>query len=90
MNDYEMEQQVRRAIQAEFKGWTINQVEQAWQQRHWTVRISKGSVDATVYFTEGHEFPWSVDGLRAETLSAARARRVARLREHLETMEGTR
>jgi hypothetical protein len=90
MNDYEMEHQVRRAVEAEFKGWTINQVEQAWKQRHWTVRISKGSVDATVYHNAGDEFPWSVDGLRAETLSEARARRVARLREHMETLEGTR
>lgn len=90
MNDYEMKQRVRRAVEAEFKGWTINHVEQAWQRRHWTVRISKGPVDAVVYFTEGNEVPWSVDGLHAETLSDARARRVARLREHMETLEGTR
>jgi hypothetical protein len=90
MNDYEMEQQVRRAIQAEFKGWTIDHLEKTWRQRQWSVHITNGLVHAIVYYIDADQFPWSVDGLRAETLSAARARRVARLREHLETMEGTR
>lgn len=80
------------AVKAEFPGWTVlhADVPPLHTPRTYVAIVQKGPITESVHFVPGDEFPWRVDGLLAETLAFAKARRAARLREHLETLEGTR
>lgn len=79
-------------ITAEFPMWEVLNaaLSPLYTSRTYAALVQKGPITESVHFVPGDEFPWRVDGLKAETLAFAKARKAARLREHLETLEGLR
>lgn len=90
--DWKEQAAFEATVKAEFPGWTVLHaaLSPLYTSRTYAAMVQKGPITESVHFVPGDEFPWRVHDLKAETLASAKARRVARLREHLETLEGTR
>ncbi len=90
--DWKEQAAFEATITAEFSGWTVLHaaLSPLYTPRTYVATVQKGPIAESVAFVPGDEFPWRVSDLKAETLAVAKARRAARLREHLETLEGVR
>jgi hypothetical protein len=88
--DWKEQAAFEATIKAEFLGWTMLHAGRTADvtRKVYIATVQKGPIAESVEFVPGNEFPWRVHDHKAETLAVAKARRAARLREHLETLEG--